>query len=192
MRKLEIIKIVLEKQNMSDKITEIQPVPYEDGNHCIFYAIQNATMFFYNKPLTVDERDEYQSQNERFVKISKYFLKDRVSTHWLTLSLRIIADRLGKKSISITKIICEEETKKFLENDNFIKRSNIPITGVKPNSEIELEFPSLIITHGNNGLGNPHVWCPTSEEEFNKNYSKHISALDNINVVATIEKSTST
>jgi hypothetical protein len=54
-----------------------QPVPYEDGNHCIFYAVQDASLFFNNKPLTIKDRESYQKQRNRIIHIGNVFLGDQ-------------------------------------------------------------------------------------------------------------------
>jgi hypothetical protein len=165
--------------------TEVQPVTYENGDHCIFYTVQDAKMFFYNKPLTTEDRNIYQTQRKRIVDIARGFMGDTISLHWVTASLRILIQRLEENSISISEINCGKRIEEFLEKDNAIKRNSIPIHGIEGNFKIE--FPSLIIMQEKGGPG--HVWCTTSDEEFRKDYSKHVSSNSVIGIVAKLEKS---
>ena len=164
-----------------------QPIPYEFGDHCLFYAVQDAKMFFYNKPLTLENRSTYQTQRERIINIAKGFMGNEKTLHWVTISLRILIGKLEENSISISEINCDQKLEGFLEKDNAIKRNNIPIHVRE--GKFEIEFPSLIIMQDANLEG--HVWCTTSEEEFKKDYSTHILPDSKIGIVAKLEKSIS-
>lgn len=164
---------------------DMQPVPYEDGDHCAFFAIQEASLFFNKQPLTRKELMDYQAERTRRIDITEKVLGNIKSYHWLTISLRFVASKLETKGISISNIFCAEDTKNVLEKDGFVKRSGIPISQAEENGDIEIDFPALIFT---SRPTESHVWCCISEEKFDQDYGMHIGLKDSIVLVARLEK----
>jgi hypothetical protein len=172
-----------------DKNLEItgSPVPYEDGDHCIFFAVQEATMHFNKKPLTRSELVDYQSSRIRHTVLAQRILGDVKSKHFITSSLRIISTKLGEHGIRISKIHCDPGNKQFLETDHFIKRSGIDVENVGRDGELELSYPSLLIIQSSD-QDTPHVWCVTSSERFKSDFNQHIGPKDKIVLATNLEK----
>lgn len=163
-----------------------QPVPYEDGDHCIFYAVQEASMYFSNLPLTVEDRSKYKQQTNRFQHLSEIVVQhDNPSLKWLTSSLRNIYPRLKSVGVSIEKIYCDTDTKQEIEDDNFFKRSNFLIESQEGEFEVDMKYPVLLYINRENDT---HVWCCVSEEKFKNNYDKNIGPNDTVVLVATLKK----
>lgn len=153
---------------------DLSPVPYEDGDHCIFYAVQAASMFFNNQPLTLKDRHEYGEMHSRTVDWANK-LVDKNSDYFtisLLVALRNIHSKLKDMSIFISSVSGTEDILKPIEQDNFIKREKINTKVVNEEDDIDLKFPVLIFSHNKTGF---HVWCPTSEQEFNEDIDKNVT-----------------
>ena len=162
-------------------------VPYEDGNHCIFYAVQDASIYFNQKPLKVEDRDKIGRQKDRApsIYLSITGLKEEKGG-WFKLSMGILMENLRENGIVPDKIWCIQDAKEVLENLNFIKRENICVKAVS--GSVEIEYPSiLVIQAGKNREGN-HVWFCKSQEDYEKDYNGHVCKGDNIILAAHLKK----
>lgn len=163
-----------------------KPVPYEYGDDCIFYAVQEASMFFNNLPLTGEDRSKFKKKTEKFQHLSEVLVEHGTpSLKWLTASLRNIYPYLKSRGISIEKFYCDTDTKQEIEDDNFFKRSNFQIESQEGEFEVDMKYPVLLYI---NREDDTHVWCCVSEEKFQNNYDKNIGPEDSVVLVATLKK----
>jgi hypothetical protein len=172
-----------------DKNLEItsSPVPYEDGDHCVFYAVQEASLFFRNQPLSKVDQSKYKKERERLIRLGKIIIgKDTEDGHWLTASLRFTHAKLSTIGVSISSLACSNETRQFLEQDNFIKRSGTPINVKEIGKKFNLVYPVLLYIQA--GDKSSHVWCCVSPEKFTSDHHKHIPPNNRIILVANLRK----
>jgi hypothetical protein len=161
-------------------------IPYEDGDHCIFYAVQDANIHFNQQPLAIEDRDKLQRQRERAPGLYKAITgitEERGA--WVKLSLGLIMEKLGEINVVPDTIVCTEDTKNMLEGINFIKREDIQFKIVEGKTQID--FPSLLMMENDSNEAG-HVWFCGSEEDFENDLHKHIGERDTVFLVAHLKK----
>ncbi|MFH1648902.1 MAG: hypothetical protein ABIA11_04240 [Patescibacteria group bacterium] len=169
---------------------EIPPVPYEDGDRCIFYAVQDASMYFNKRPLAVEDRGRYQQQRERGLNIYKSItgVTEELGGE-LKVSLGIVMSRLAENNIVSDTFYCGKDVKDILCDLNYIKRENIQFKVSEGYTEVS--YPAIFII----GLGYDsddedlgHVWFCESQEDFDKNRNNHMSKDDSVILCAHLKK----
>lgn len=172
---------------MDEELRNSEPVPYEDGDHCIFYAVQAASQFFNKKPLTKGERDRYQYDRGRREKLLKKFVgKESWLGGDLQLSVSILINKLREKDIEPRKYIISEDSRQIIESIAQVRRGGVPIESVPGGSSLDFELPAMMVTQREGDVG--HVWCPTTEEELDQDYEEHIGEGDRVVLVVELQK----
>jgi hypothetical protein len=169
-------------------MSENMPIPYEDGDHCIFYAVQGATTHFNNEGLTTDERDKYQHERGRRLSLYKSITGiEEKKGAWLEISLHMLFAKLDEQGIRPTLITYTEESKGFLEKDNFIKRLGVDFNTIE--GDVDIELPALLMIETENDDAPSHVWFCESPEKYEEDVASHIKPEDSIVAVVNLEKS---
>lgn len=164
----------------------ITAIPYEDGGHCGFYAVQEALIHFNQTAMTLEDRKVYERERKR--KIELYKAKTGKSEElgaWLIISLNWLLPQLAKHKIIPKKCVCTRDTEKLVKDIGVIKQLETPVEVQKNDEYTDLEFPSLFFIERNNST---HVWFCPDEETFNKEEAENKSDEDNYVMMIPMEK----
>ena len=172
-------------------MSEQKPVPYESGGDCLFYAVQAATMYFDNFPLTVDDRVEYIEEGQNRIRLLRAITgKDEVMAGEIMLSLQMILTKLRANQIYPTELLCVDGLDEIIEELHFVKRNEIPVKSV---NSIQLsKLPGLIIITPNNREceERSHVWFCSDSKDYIDNSLLHKSDSEGIVMVIPLERRT--
>lgn len=144
-----------------------QPVPYEEGNHCIFYAVQAASMYFNGEPLTLEDRSQYQRE------ITEYNSRLTENDFGTLLTLEMVMTKLRPKRIVPRRFIAIREDRVHLQH--FLAQGRIPFQAF----EDSMSFcpPVMAFTEPpaeEIASRLPHVWFVPSSISWFTQRSKHM------------------
>ncbi len=161
-------------------------VPYEYGDHCVFYAVQEANIHFNRMPLTLEDREAFQEERTKRVKLYKAVTGlTEEKGGWLKISLQMLMSKLKEHDIVSDSFLCTEETKRILEGLNFINRENVQLIASEGSAVIE--FPVVFLVERFEA-GENHAWFAASSDDYYEKYSMHMSEGDKIVLVAHLIK----
>lgn len=160
-------------------------VPYEIGDHCIFYAVQDANIHFNQKPLTVDDRKKFQMERDERPRIHKAItgIAEEENLTWLKLTLQMLFTKLEEHNIVPDFVLCSKETEEMIKDINFIKRQNIQIRSVE--GSVDIEFPVVLLVQRD---AQSHVWFAESENDFDTKRDIHMKKGDKFVLAAHLIK----
>lgn len=159
---------------------------YEDGDHCIFYAVQEANLFFNHRPLTVEEREAFQKERTKRPKLLRALRRaTNESSNWIQLSLQMVMSKLKEQGIVMDSILCGENTLEALKELNFINRQNIPINLATSDSQVEVPAVFLVDCAEE---GATHVWFAESVQDYYTKKDMHMAENDTIILAAHLVK----
>jgi len=163
------------------------PTPYEDGDHCIFYAVQDASMFFNDSPMSKLDRDKYKLQRERILTLYKAITgTDEKLGGWLQISAAFILSKLKLKGIVPEKLICSNGTKEIIESVKTLSRQKFKYSLSTDDEGIDIQLPALFFLEGNDGH---HVWFAGNIDEFNEKHPMHTREGDSVVLMAELRLS---
>lgn len=163
-------------------------VPYEPGNHCIFYAVQDANIYFNKRGLTESERNKYQKERQRRVNLFKAISgRTEGKGGRFIVSVPMVLTKLKNYNIEPKEIVCTKDTTEVFAGKNFVRQAGILVRGVDQ-GEATIELPALFFIEGSEKTKTGHVWFCSDEKKFDEEYNKHIGEGDGIAVVIPLEK----
>jgi hypothetical protein len=144
-----------------------QPVPYAEGNHCIFYAVQAASMYFNKEPLTLKDRLQYQRE------IAEYNSRLTENDFGTLLTLEIILSKLRPRRIIPTKLIAIRDDR--LHYLNLLEQANVQYQAFE--DSMSFRPPVMVFTEPPvedvpDRL--PHVWFVPSRVSWVTQKRKHM------------------
>ncbi len=96
-------------------------IPYEPGNHCVFYAVQAANVYFNNRGLTEAQRGKYKKRKKRKVELLRAITgKNRVMGGGIISPLSMVLSELKKHNIVASQIMCPVDYAEVFDNINFV------------------------------------------------------------------------
>lgn len=152
----------------------LEALPYEDGDHCAFYAVQEALIHFNQSSLNLPTRTKFEQERlERIELYKKISGVDHELGAPLKLSLTWLLPKLEKEGIIPTKFVCADITRHVIENTKQLNRYSGIIRELADHAKTNANelFPALFFLEREDG---PHVWfCPdkktfASDQRFHK------------------------
>ncbi len=175
---------------MEQEVDDKQVIPYEDGDHCIFYAVQAAVGHFVKESMTYEERKQYQYERGKRAELLKKIMgKESSLGIGILMSLSMIVNKLKDKRIEPAKFYGISQVKALVESVGQIKRMNIPFDCTEDSEGIdEFELPAIFFIETPREEAD-HVWCPTTEEELERDLSSHIREDDKVVLIMELRES---
>lgn len=158
-------------EEASTLLSETGPFPYEDGDHCMFYALQDASLFFRQKDLDTEYREQLANLRDRGPQIARAITgKDEIPGEGTRLSLFHIARKLKKMDISPTRFICQDPIHELIKDTPFFRNIGLQI---EKSANVKMDYPVMIFT-ANNSTGQRHVWFCKDKNDFDQNNKSHL------------------
>ena len=148
---------------------------HQDGNHCIFYAAQDANIYFNRQGLSSGIRDELQIKVEQ------------TEERFLEASVIFALEILDKNRITSSGIFCAYENAQELEQSPIVRNKGIPITPMETTKGLIAPEPLILIVADENG-GNPHMWFCRDNDMWENERQKHMEETNEIVAIITLKR----
>jgi hypothetical protein len=138
---------------------------YEEGGHCLFYALQAANEYFNGGGLSSGSREWIKKRNSRLEQLYRSITNsDEVRGGTLATSLAEIVPKLHELGIVPNTVVCTAPVVEELQSHAVIR--NLHMT-YRLADETEAEFPILVFNYRPDETPHGHVWFAGSDEEYN-------------------------
>jgi hypothetical protein len=169
-------------ESSSDIIPE--PVPYEHGDHCIFYALQAANVHFNRRGLTIEDRSRVKKKADRLSHLYRAITgREEELGASLKLSLNFMLPRLEQLGIEPTNFVCLGETKGLIDQLRVVKKTDAKF---KLGGNATFSLPALLFIDRADGT---HTWFCPDKESWESEKQRHIKEeSDNIVLILPLER----
>lgn len=148
-------------------------VPYETGGHCLFYAVQEASMHFHNRGLTPKDRDEYKQEQSKRFRLYQALAEGEMGVGaWLLVDLQQVLSKLRENDVVPKTFFCTEKTKTTLETARYVRHSEAEFNILRGTGIVNL--PAMVFIEGR-ATGDNHVWFCSGPESYDSDYDKHVA-----------------
>ncbi len=162
-------------ENAHKDIT-VTPTPYEPGNHCIFYAVQDANLFFNGTGLPREQRDTFKKNQPRIDALIRKLNPGQDTEQpisFLKRSLVYTLKMLDRERITSPGIYCAPNVASVLSEASFIKRRGIPVASVDNTRDYIVSTPAIIVTDRPQ-QGDCHMWFCRDDQMWREGFQKHM------------------
>jgi len=166
----------------------IEALPYEDGDDCAFYAIQEALIHFNHTALDLPTRTKFQEERIKQVNLYKKIAGvDNELGAYLKISLAWLLPKLEKAGIVPERFVCTDSTRQIIESSKQLRKYESLIHEQHENAKAKADplFPALFFLEREDG---EHVWFCPDAKTFKKDEQYHKGSKDYYVLIAKMKK----